>query len=390
MVIHTKQKTKLHLKARVEAKIKGRNVLTVCRGPKISAGMATVKKLSVSKNRRNAVTVKMRVGSNSIKINKKQYDGKFTNTAKHRQASHLQEGTKQSAEQVVSRYRQYQKSKQDREGAIGKKSEYVKMAGAIGTKAALDQIEGGDEVYDAYMIMNQIPKPVGIAYNAGKRLYRNHTAKGADKRMKKKILEKEFKKREEKPHFSKGTEETVKERAKKQSQGTFRNQINKKVKKKTVKIAKDMVKTTARTARGTAGTVATGGAGAIAAVAAGEVNRIAMDRKDIKSSTKTRMIQLFVAKLRQEENQNNIGKAFKDIILMRSALITKYLIRNVGGLLLALFAITALIAIPIIAIIATSIILHLPFSFHPFLLVKPPTKYFRLMCRNLTVKWMQK
>jgi len=80
----------------------------------------------------------------------------------------------------------------------------------------------------------------------------------------------------------------------------------------------------------------------------------------MKSTTKNRMIQLFVAKLRQEENQDNIIKAFKDIILMRAALITKYLIRYVGGFLLTLFAITALIAIPIIAIIA--IIYNSPFA----------------------------
>lgn len=360
MVIHTKQKAKLHVKIQSEAKIKGSNILTVCRGPKISAGTGAIKKLSVSKGRRKAVMIKIQVGSKSIKINKKQYDGKYANTAKRRQASHSQEGTKQSAKQEGSRYRQYQKSKQDREGTIGKKSDYVKMAGAIGTKAALDQMEGGDEVYDAYMVMNQMPKPVGSAYNAGKRLYRGHTAKDAERQMKKKNFGNEFKKRKEKPHFSKSTEETVKEQTKKQLQETFRSQINKKIKKRAVKIAKGMGKTTARTARGTAGTVATGGAGAIAAVAAGEASRIAMDRKDMKSSTKPRMIQLFVAKLRQEENQDNIGKALKDIILMRSALISKYLIRYVGGFLLALFAITALIVIPIIAIIA--IIYNSPFA----------------------------
>lgn len=36
MVIHTKEKTKLHIKAEPEAKIKGRNVLVVEKGPKVA------------------------------------------------------------------------------------------------------------------------------------------------------------------------------------------------------------------------------------------------------------------------------------------------------------------------------------------------------------------
>ena len=36
MVIHTKEKAKLHIKQEPEAKIKGRNVLVVDKGPKIA------------------------------------------------------------------------------------------------------------------------------------------------------------------------------------------------------------------------------------------------------------------------------------------------------------------------------------------------------------------
>ncbi len=61
------------------------------------------------------------------------------------------------------------------------------------------------------MVMNQMLKPVGSAYKAGKRLYRGHTAKDAEKQMKKKNFGNEFKERKENPHFSKSTEEVVKE-----------------------------------------------------------------------------------------------------------------------------------------------------------------------------------
>lgn len=96
------------------------------------------------------------------------------------------------------------------------------------------------------------------------------------------------------------------------------------------------------------------------AAAAGEAAGIAMDKKDIKNSTRNRMIQRFVAKLRQEENQDSIGKALKDIVLMRFSMMAKYIIRYVGRFLLALFALVALVALPIIAVIA--IIYNSPFA----------------------------
>lgn len=85
-----------------------------------------------------------------------------------------------------------------------------------------------------------------------------------------------------------------------------------------------------------------------------------MDHKDMKNSTRNRMIQLFIAKLRQEDNQDSIGKALKDIVLMRFFMLAKYMIRYVGLFLLALFALVALLALPIIAVIA--VIYNSPFA----------------------------
>lgn len=82
------------------------------------------------------------------------------------------------------------------------------------------------------------------------------------------------------------------------------------------KAAKETAKTAA-TAGTAAGTATTGVGGVLIGAAAGEAVGIAMDKKDVKNSTRNRMIQLFVAKLRQEENQDSIGRALKDIALMR-------------------------------------------------------------------------
>lgn len=72
------------------------------------------------------------------------------------------------------------------------------------------------------------------------------------------------------------------------------------------------------------------------------------------------MIKLFVANLQQKENQDSIGKALKDMVMMRFSILVKYMVRYVGLFLLSLFAIVALIALPVIAIVA--VIYNSPFA----------------------------
>ena len=59
MVIHTKEKTKLHIKQEPEAKIKGRNVLVVDKGPKITGtdkeDKTVIKKSSAKETVKNSM-----------------------------------------------------------------------------------------------------------------------------------------------------------------------------------------------------------------------------------------------------------------------------------------------------------------------------------------------
>lgn len=208
----------------------------------------------------------------------------------------VKEDIKKSMQKENSKYAQFEKSKQDREKAIGRKNgSTVSTLASVGAKTSLDQMEGGSEVYESYMVARNLSRPVESATDAGRRLYRTQAAKA-----------------------------------------------------------------TAATAGTAAGTATTGVGGVLIGAAAGEAVGIAMDKKDVKNSTRNRMIQLFVAKLRQEENQDSIGKALKDIALMRFSMAAKYIIRYVGLFLLALFALVVLVALPIIAVI--SIIYNSPFA----------------------------
>lgn len=358
MVIHTKQKSKLHVKAVSEAKIKGRNVLTVSRGPQLAVGSNSDRKFAVSKNRRNIAVAKIRESPKSTRGNRERYYGKVSDTAKRRLSSdaNTNKQTKQSGEAEHSRYRQYQKSKQDRRDAIKTKSDFFKTVGAIGTKTALDQMEGGQEFYDAYLVMDQMAKPVGSSYNAGKKLYRNQTAKAKEKRMKERKSVNGVKKRKVKPYYLKEVDSAVQwQTTQYSSKKAAQNKPKKTVRKKAIKIAKGARKKTARTAKRASG------AGSLsAAIVSREVDRVSMDKKNLKSSTRNRMIQLFLSKLRQEENQDTIGKTLKDMIRLRFALVSKYIIRYVGGFLLGLFTLTAVVALPVIAVIA--IIYNSPFA----------------------------
>ncbi len=162
-------------------------------------------------------------------------------------------------------------------------------------------MEGGSEVYESYMVARNLSRPVESATDAGRRLYRTQAAKAKEKRIKKVQAGKKISKKAAKDSAEKAAKETSKAAAKAAAKET----------------AKTAAKAAAATAGTAAGTATTGVGGVLIGAAAGEAVGIAMDKKDVKNSTRNRMIQLFVAKLRQEENQDSIGKALKDIAPMR-------------------------------------------------------------------------
>lgn len=335
MVIHTKEKTKLYVKTAPETKIKAGNVLTVERTPKFAGAEREAKADNMDK-RMSALKVKFSTKDSNGKADaEKRLSDKIGQSAQSSsvKSKSVKEDIKKSMQKENSKYAQFEKSKQDREKAIGKKKgSTVSTLASVGAKTSLDQMEGGSEVYESYMVARNLSRPVDSATDAGRRLYRTQAAKAKEKRIKKVQAGKKISKKAAKDSAAKAAKET----------------------------SKTAAKATAATAGTAAGTATTGVGGVLIGAAAGEAVGIAMDKKDVKNSTRNRMIQPFVAKLRQEENQDSIGKALKDIALMRFSMAAKYIIRYVGLFLLALFALVALVALPIIAVI--SIIYNSPFA----------------------------
>ena len=213
-VIHTKEKTKLHIKQEPEAKIKGRNVLVVDKTPN-AAGMdkEVIKKSSAK------------------------------------------EAVKKSMQKENEMYAQVRKAKQDREKAIGKKNETVKMVASAGAMAALDQMEGGNEVYESYQVARTLLAPAESAADAGRRLYRSQVAKAQAKKIKKVQAGKKIGKK------------------------TVRDSAAKTAAKETAKATAKVVTTTATTTAGTAISLGVGTAIGLAAGVVGYADGVEINRE---------------------------------------------------------------------------------------------------------------
>ena len=374
MVIHTKEKPKLKVKGAPETKIKGRNVLTVQHGPKaagtvaeksVADGKIKLKKSSVhvadkrktvqtktaadgmeyrgrtAQDRKGRETTQGRSGGNAQGRN----EGKTAQDRTADRTTQGRQGREQDVRQSVNKenrmHSQYRVAKAEKEAAIKKKPALPSSIASVAAGTALDEMDGGSEVHDACMTAYTLAKPATNAVDAGRNLYRSKAAKAKQDKLRKKQSRSRIK------------EKAVKESAVK----TARKTAQTAAKETGKKAAKETSKAAAKTAAATAGT---GAGGVLVGIAAGEAAGIAMDKRDVKNSTRNRMIKLFVAKMRQEDNQDNIGKALKDIVLMRFSMMAKYVVKYVGLFLLALFAIVALIALPVIAVIA--VIYNSPFA----------------------------
>ena len=345
MVIHTKEKPKLKVKGTPETKIKGRNALTVQHGSKIAG---TVAEKSVADG-------KIKLKKSSVHVTDKRKTGQTKTAAmEHRgrnggTGTQGRQGKEQEVRQSVNKenrmYSRYCIAKAEKEAAIKKKPAIPSGTASVAAGTALDEMDGGSEVHDASMTACTLAKPATNAACAGRNLYRSQAAKAKQDKLRKKQSRSRIK------------EKAVKESAVKAARKTAQTAAKEAAKETGKKAAKETSKAAAKTAADTAGT---GAGGVLVGTLAGEAAGIAMDKRDVKNSTRNRMIKLFVAKLRQEDNQDNIGKALKDIVLLRFSMMAKYIVRYVGLFLLALFAVVALIALPIIAVIA--VIYNSPFA----------------------------
>ena len=306
MVIHTKQKAKLHTHEPKQAAIKGSNVYTVDRDP-------TKKKADNGKYRKSTV-------------HQVQKEGMF------------------------SKYRKQMKQSGQ---SIKVKDSSLRNAGMVGGKVMTDQIEGGQEIQQSAMIMYEASKPVTGTASRGAELFKRQVINQQKRKIKKVDAGKKIAK--------KGVKGTAKKVAKESSKKVAKESA-KTVAKETSKVVAKTATTAATTA---AGTAVSPGVGTVIGIAAGEVVGEAvaykMDKQDMTNNVRSRKIKFFLDKMKaQDEQTDSLAKLVKDIFVQKGMFVAKYVAKLVLPILLGLVLLVSVVAIPVVAIVGT--IYNSPFA----------------------------
>lgn len=306
MVIHTKQKAKLHTHEPKQAAIKGSNIYTVERD-------LTKKATEHTKYRKSTV-------------HQVQKEGMFS---------------------------KYRKQVQQANQSVKVKNTSLRNAGMAGGKVATDQIEGGQEIQQSAMIMYEASKPVTGTASRGAELFKQQVINRQKLKIKKVDARKKIAK--------KGVKGTAKKVAKESSK-----KVAKESAKTVAKEASKVVAKTATTAATTAaGTAVSPGVGTVIGIAAGEVVGEAvafkMDQQDTANNIRSRKVKFFLDKMKaQDEQKDSFGKLVKDIFVQKGMFVAKYVAKLVLPILLGLVLLVSVVAIPVVAIVGT--IYNSPFA----------------------------
>lgn len=306
MVIHTKQKAKIHAHESKQASIKGSSIYTVDRDP----------------------------------TKKKTVEGTHRKSPLHKVSK-------------VDRFAKLRKNVKESNQSIKVNNHSLRNAGMVGGKVATDQIEGGEELQQSAMIMYEASRPVTGTASRGAELFKRQVINKQKLKIKKVDAGKKLAK--------KGAKDTAKKAAK---------ETGKKAAIETAKTAaketsKAVAKTATTAAATTAGTSVSPGLGTVIGFAAGEVvgETVAykMDEADMKNNVRSRKIKFFLDKMKaQDEQTDSFAKLVKDVFVQKGMFVAKYVAKLVLPLLLGLVLLVSVVAIPVVAVVGT--IYNSPFA----------------------------
>ena len=306
MVIHTKEKAKIHSHVPKGASIKGSNIYTVDRSPKIKGSAVANEKQSKSYRK------------STIHKTKADRTGRISKFCKGIQNSNQ---------------------------SIKVKKTTLRNAGVVGAKTATDHMEGGREVQQAAGIMYEASKPVTGTASRGAALFKRQAIAAKQRKIKQVQAGKKIAK--------KAAKKTVKDVSKKVAKET-----TKETAKKTAKIT---AKVTTKVAASAAGTAVAPGVGTAIGFAAGEVVGAKIEHDDMVRSNRARKVKFFLDKMKaQNDQQDSLAKLVKDLVFRRASMVIKQIIAVIGPFLLLLVLLIALICVPVIAVVAT--IYNSPFA----------------------------
>ena len=322
MVIHTKEKAKIHAHEPKGAKIKGSNIYTVERGPKVHDAKANEmdKKASAKLMLQKSAGGKRTYRKSTI----------HQSEAKDKGLSRFKRNIRESGTSI--------KTKNTNLHIAGR-------TGALAAGAVTEQVEGGHEVSQAAYLAYESSRPVTGTASKGAALFRKKAAAEAKKRIKKVEAGKKLAKKTAK----KAAKDTAKTVAKETAKETA---------KTTAKVA---TKTATKAAATAAGTAVAPGVGTAIGMAAGYAAGVSIEVKDEKMTNRSRKIKFFLDKMKAQENQtDSVAKLVKDLIVRKAITWVKAAAPIIGLVLLLLVLVVAMIAVPVIAVIA--ILYNSPFA----------------------------
>lgn len=155
MIIHTKAKPKLHSHEAQSTEIKGDNVYSVNRSPKIKSATVTTQIMGEKTVRRRGKTIYRKSTIHQIQ-------------AKRR-----------------GRIHRHNRNIKDDKMPIKTKNSSIKLVGGAGANAVANQMEGVDEVRDAAMIAYRVTRPMTGTASKGAEFFRQKSLAGKKRKMKK-------------------------------------------------------------------------------------------------------------------------------------------------------------------------------------------------------------
>lgn len=342
MVVHTKEKAKIHAHEPKGAKIKGCIIYTVNRGSKGNDNKASEmdKKASAKAKNQKKSDGKSKDRKNPI------HHPKAGKLAKNKGLSEFKQKIKESNTSIKTK----------------NTSIYTAVkAGTIAAETITNQMEGGQEVSHAANIACEAAHPVVTVstgtLSKGASLFKRKAEAQERKRIKKVEAGKKIAKRTARKSASDTAKAAAKATAKKAAKETAKETA-----KTSAKIAARTVTTTAATA---VGTTASPGLGTVAGLATGYaasyVAGISIEKADEKMTNRSRKIKYFLDKMKDQENQtDSVGKLVKDLIMRKAITWVKTAAPIVGLVLLLLVLLVAIIAVPVILVIA--VLYNSPFA----------------------------
>jgi hypothetical protein len=177
--------------------------------------------------------------------------------------------------------------------------------GRIGASIALGQLEGGEELQDSSAVAGLALHPCLGAASKGRKLYRQEAQRNQRAKRLKRV----------------------------KTKSGIKNYTGKSIVKSDIRISGNRnLKETAKARRKAFG--------------------YRGKQLEIKKSTRDRMLNYFINKTKQNENRDSFSTVIKDIVLMRISVVARNLAVYIGGSLLALVLLMAVVAVPVMLIIA--------------------------------------